>query len=327
MSRYAPISITVYDRVDHLRQTIEALKANPEAADTVLYIFSDSARPGHEEKIEKVRAYVRKINGFADVRTHFQETNSFKRNTHDARTIPLRDFGRMIRMEDDIVVSPHYLAFMNEALDKYADDPRIFSICAYTPDFPNPEPIEVFMTRDFTPWGYAIWADRKLEDIVARRDYYSVLRKEHPNAFREATRLHPLHKQMLRLLEKGRDNPPDLKIMAYHFLADMYSIKPGKSLVMNIGLDGSGMSSTGGKIARFDCQLALAKPELPNQITYKPEIDKALYAERFRNRKLRMLMLNTKLAFYASLPNIVFESLRNAKSQITRKKSLVQLRT
>lgn len=326
MSRYAPVSITVYDRVDHLKQTIDALKANPEAAETVLYVFSDAARPGHEDKIEKVRAYVRSIEGFAEVRAHFQETNSFQRNTHEARTIPLRDFGRMIRMEDDIVASPHYLAFMNAALDKYADDPRVFSICAFTPDFPSPEPEQVFMTRDFTPWGYGIWEDRNLEDCIARSDYYSRLKNEKPKAFREATRLHPLHKQMWRLLEKGRDAPPDLKIMAHHFLADLYSIKPGQSLVLNIGLDGSGMSSNGGKIARFVAKMALTKPDLPDRIEYKPEIDKALYAERFRGRKLSLWRLNMKLWFFATLPAPIFESLRNAKARLTGKQSAAKMR-
>lgn len=324
MSRYAPVSITVYDRVDHLKQTIDALKANPEAAETVLYIFSDAARPRHEDKIEAVRAYVRSIEGFAEVRAHFQETNSYLRNILEAREIPLQEFGRMIRMEDDIVVSPYFLGFMNAALDEYADDPRVFSISGYTPVLAGPESRTAFLSKDFSAWGYATWVDRKITKCLERRDYYSAFRSN-PSARDAARRLHPLMLPTLRLIERGRANPNDYKASAYQFLSGSFSLKPPVSLVRNIGFDGSGMAGGGARTDRFETEYATEAPRLPDSLTYDEATDAVLFGHYFQNN-LRTRLNFRKLQLLSALPDELFLPLRALKNAVSRRPSATALR-
>lgn len=324
MSKYAPISITVYDRVNHLRQTIDALKANPEAADTVLYIFSDAPRTGHEGKIEKVRAYVRNIYGFAEVRAHFQETNSYVRNIREAREVPLRDFGRLIRMEDDIVVSPHFLSFMNTALDRYADDPRVFSISGYVPTLPDRVPQTAFLSRDFSAWGYATWADRQITKCVERRDYYSAFGSN--SAAREAARrLHPLMLPTLRLIERSRANPNDYKASAHQFLSGSFSLKPPVSLVRNIGFDGSGMAGGGARTSRFDTEHATQAPRLPDALIYDEATDALLFRHYFQPTWRNHLNMR-KLQILAAMPDWLFSLLRTLKNTVSRRPSAAMLR-
>lgn len=324
MSRYAPVSITVYDRVDHLKQTIDALKANPEAAETVLYIFSDAARPGHEEKIQKVRDYVRTIDGFAEVRAHFQEKNSYVRNIREAREVPLRDFGRLIRMEDDIVVSPHFLSFMNTALDRYADDPRVFSISGYVPTLPDLDLQTAFFSRDFSAWGYATWSDRQITKCVERRDYYSAFRSN-PSARDAARRLHPLMLPTLRLIERGRANPNDYKASAHQFLSGSFSLKPPVSLVRNIGFDGSGMAGGGARTNRFETEHTTEVPHLPDALTYDEATDAVLFGHYFKNNRRTALNIR-KIQMLAAMPDWLFSLLKRSKRAVSRRPSAADLR-
>ena len=68
------------------------------------------------------------------------------------------EFGRVIVIEDDLLVSPAVLTWFNSALDKYADDSRIWQISAHQFDVPD------FLARDealflhlTTSWGWATW--------------------------------------------------------------------------------------------------------------------------------------------------------------------------
>ena len=67
LNNLAPIGVFTYSRINHLRQTIEALKNNTLARESELYIFSDAAKPGDEDKILAVREYIHTINGFKSV--------------------------------------------------------------------------------------------------------------------------------------------------------------------------------------------------------------------------------------------------------------------
>ncbi|WP_300056770.1 hypothetical protein [Sulfitobacter sp.] len=324
MSQFAPVSITVYDRVDHLKKTIEALKLNPESPDTVLYIFSDAARPGHEDKIEKVRAYIRGIDGFAEVRTHFQDRNSYFRNIEEAREIPLREFGRLIRMEDDIVVSPHFLTYMNDALDRYCDDARVFSISGYAPALPDQASQAAFLSKDFSAWGYATWADRELTSCLNRRDYYTAF-QSNPAAKRAALRLHPTMLATVRLIERGRANPNDYKASAHQFLSGTYSLKPPKSLVRNIGFDGSGMAGSGARSTRFDTEYAVERPHLPDKLAYDETIDMILFNQYFP-KSWRMRLNVWKLDILGRLPDRLYFLLRKTKGKLNGRLSASQQR-
>lgn len=73
---YAPIIVSVYDRLEHLRRCVESLKANKLAIESILYVVSDAAyKEEHVDKIRKVRDYISSINGFKEVRPVFREKN------------------------------------------------------------------------------------------------------------------------------------------------------------------------------------------------------------------------------------------------------------
>jgi len=63
----APIVLFVYNRLDHTKQTIEALQKNEFANKSELFIYSDAAKNEEsKQKVADVREYIKSINGEYD---------------------------------------------------------------------------------------------------------------------------------------------------------------------------------------------------------------------------------------------------------------------
>ena len=127
MTKYAPILLFVYNRPEHLKQTMETLQNNPLAAESELYIYSDAARKDTDEAaVAEVRNYIHKITGFKSITLIEREKNwGLARNIIDGVTTQVNRFGRVIVMEDDLITAPYFLQFMNDALETYKDEPRV----------------------------------------------------------------------------------------------------------------------------------------------------------------------------------------------------------
>jgi len=64
----APVVLFVYNRLHHLQQTLEALKANKLAEDSELIIFSDGPKKDEPSlAVQQVRNYIRGVEGFKKV--------------------------------------------------------------------------------------------------------------------------------------------------------------------------------------------------------------------------------------------------------------------
>src|SRR5262249_39737851 len=120
-------------------------------------------RPGDAEKVAAVRALLRPLDGFGAVRLTEQPRNRGLANSVIAgvsEALALR--GKVIAVEDDLVSSPHFLSYMNEALDAYRADRRVFSVSGYAfpiavpPSYPH----DVYLAHRSSSWGWGTWQDR-----------------------------------------------------------------------------------------------------------------------------------------------------------------------
>jgi len=72
----APIVLFVYNRPWHTQQTVKALQNNDLADGSKLFIFSDAAKNDAEvENVEKVREYIKTIDGFKHITIIEREKN------------------------------------------------------------------------------------------------------------------------------------------------------------------------------------------------------------------------------------------------------------
>lgn len=159
---YAPIVLFVYNRILHTQATVEALKRNKYAEQSVLYIYSDGAKENSEKEVMEVREYIKTISGFREIHLTFREKNmGLAASVIAGVTEVIGRHGKAIIMEDDLVTTPYFLVYMNEGLERYQNCKKVFSISAYS-YFPrgNHKLDETYFVEFFSSWAWATWKDR-----------------------------------------------------------------------------------------------------------------------------------------------------------------------
>lgn len=159
---FAPIILFVYNRPDHTKQTIEALQKNELAKESELFIYSDEAKnEGVRERVDEVRKYIDAVDGFKKVTIIKREKNwGLADSIIDGVTKIVNDYGKIIVLEDDLVTSPYFLKFMNEALEYYKDEERVWHISGWNYPIYSDAIDDVFFWRLMNCWGWATWVDR-----------------------------------------------------------------------------------------------------------------------------------------------------------------------
>jgi len=243
LNNLAPIGLSTYSRLGHLKQTVEALQENELASESKLYIFSDAPKLGDEDKVKAVRAYLKTINGFQEIHIYEREENNRVANNRGGMRMLLEKFGKMIFLEEDVVTSPNFLSFMNKALNFYMYDHRVFAVNGYTLPITIPDDYNldvIAMPRMFA-WGFGIWLDRfeKIEMNITPKMYNGIIRCPQKKTAYIKGGGNIL--AQLKLIADGEIEALDVRIDYSMFVeGEKFVIAPKQSLVRNIGADGSG---------------------------------------------------------------------------------------
>ncbi len=159
--KLAPVALFVYNRADNTRQTLEALARNTLAGDTEVYVFSDGGKDEKSwEKVYEVRRSVKKFSGCFKRFTLVERLENYylERNITEGIAQVFDDHDRIIVLEDDIVTSPYYLQYMNEAFDLYQDEPQVMHVSGFTNLSLDNMPF--YFTPHMSGWGWGTWRDR-----------------------------------------------------------------------------------------------------------------------------------------------------------------------
>jgi hypothetical protein len=236
----APVVVFAYMRPQHLRRTVESLLRNPEAAATHVTVYCDAAkRPEHRAGVEAVRAYVESLSGFASVtRVYRIENLGLARSVIAGVTQALSRDERVIVVEDDLLLSPHFLRYMNDGLERYRDDKRVASIHGYS--YPTESPLpETFFLRGADCWGWATWRRAWEHFEPDGRALISAIRQRGLAREIDYDGNYP-HMRILKHQIAGKNDSWAIRWHASCYLDDMLTLYPGCSLVVNIGHDDSG---------------------------------------------------------------------------------------
>ena len=283
----APIVLFVYNRLWHTQQTIEALQKNVLAKQSELYIYSDGA---NTEKIQKsvneVRQYIDKIDGFKSV-TIIKRIKNFglAESIIDGVTTIVNQYGRIIVLEDDMVVSPYFLEYMNEALDQFVDDNRVISVHGYVYPVDIKLP-EAFFLPGADCWGWATWRRGwALFNSDGQYLLYELVRRHLIQEF-DYNGAYPFL-NMLKDQIKGENDSWAIRWLASAFLANKLTLYPGRSLVNNIGNDSSGTHC--GDSNSMDAKLSETKINLNNIEVEPSRIGREAFEIFFRQSQKRLL--------------------------------------
>ncbi len=238
----APIVVFCYNRPSHLAQTLEALRQNPQAGQSPLIIFSDGARSSAEAGlVAEVRSVIHALTGFYSIKIYESSVNQgLAKSVIGGVSKVLRQYGRLIVLEDDMLCTTDFLDYMNRALDTYESRADIFSVTAYTPpiDFPNSYPHDVFLAPRASSWGWGTWQDRweKADWNVADFEQIKQNRAFQKQLTRGGEDLWP----MLVKQKRGVIDSWAIRWVVTQVQHQAYGVYPVKSKIRNIGTDGTG---------------------------------------------------------------------------------------
>jgi|WetSurMetagenome_2_1015567.scaffolds.fasta_scaffold42177_3 FkbM family methyltransferase len=244
--RLAPIVLFVYNRPRHTYETLRSLMRNDLADRSELIIYADG--PTHDaseetrRRIREVRHFIRSEQWCRAVRICERERNrGLAGSVIEGVTEVVNQFGKVIVLEDDLLLARGFLKFMNGALEAYRDNRRIFSISGYR--YPGVVPKayreSVFLFPRASSWGWATWSDRWNKADWEVRDLERLLSdtEEQKRFHRGGSDL----TEMLVMQAQGRIDSWAIRWCFVHHANHAYGLFPVRSLVQNIGLDGSGI--------------------------------------------------------------------------------------
>jgi hypothetical protein len=233
----APIALFVYNRTEHLKKTIAALKENELASESDLIIFSDGPKNSSDyDKVNVVRKYSHSITGFKSVKIIEREKNIGLANSIIAGvTEAVNQYGKIIVLEDDLVTSPYFLRYMNDGLDIYEKKEEVISIHGYIYPVKGKLP-ETFFIKGADCLGWATWkrgwdlfeedGQKLLDELMQKK-----MTKEFDfNGTYSYT-------QMLIDQIAGKNSSWAIRWYASAFLKDKFTLYPGETLVSHIGYD------------------------------------------------------------------------------------------
>lgn len=246
MKNLAPIVLFVYNRPQHTLQTLEALAGNSLASESILYIYADGPKDGAKsktiEQIEETRRLIRLRQWCKEVHIFEAEKNKgLADSIIEGVTYIVNKHGRIIVLEDDIVTSPGFLSYMNNALNVYRDESRVMHISGYSPTTGQGKLPETYLLRFMSCWGWATWADR-WKSLITDIDYLHDTIYNLPD-FKELLFEGDKNPCLIEQIEanyKGEIKTWAIKWYLSIFLQKGLCLFPRQSLVRNIGFDGTG---------------------------------------------------------------------------------------
>lgn len=237
----SPITVFAYNRPRHLKQTIESLKRNKLAKQSELFIFSDGPKnEGDKKKVEEIRRYIRTINGFKNVTIRERKKNlGLANSVIKGVTEIVNQYGKIIVLEDDLVVSKGFLKFMNQSLTIYKTNRKVGMVSGYV--FPlGTYPKKPFFLRGGNCWGWGTW---KRAWNLFENNPHTILSYIMKNNLSDEFDFHGYagYIDALKELKKGTLKTWAILWYGTQFINNLFGYHPNYSLVQNIGFDGTGI--------------------------------------------------------------------------------------
>jgi len=241
-----PVLLITFNRPEHTKRTLDALLIQ---APKELYIFQDGARKNNHDDVlncNKVREVIENAVKEKNIIVHrcYSDRN---RGCRDAVIFAissvLKNHEAVIVVEDDIITSPAFLSYMNNALEFYKERKTVFSISGHSPApskfaVPDDYSYDVYASPRLFNWGWGTWRNR-WEQVDWSLSYYDELLR-HTAEIEAFNRSGDDMFPMLRDEKEGLSSAWDIQFAFAHFKDHAVSIVPCISYTYNIGEDGSG---------------------------------------------------------------------------------------
>lgn len=154
-----PLALFTYNRPSHTELALKAISRCDRIDECDVHIFCDG--PKDESQKKNVEALCIVVKKWAKILN--AEVVESKENLGLARSIVrgvttlCKKYGRVIVLEDDFVVSPDFVDYMLQALDRYQEDTNVYQVSGYMFDVEHPSKPDAFFMPQATTRGWATW--------------------------------------------------------------------------------------------------------------------------------------------------------------------------
>lgn len=285
----APICLFLYNRPKHTEITLNNLALAKDAINSDLYIFCDGpkkeATPQELENILAVRQLAEKCKGFNSITITTAEHNQGLGNSIiNGVNHVINKFGKCIVLEDDHLVHPDFIQYMNHYLNEYESEKKVMHISAFSRNsylqFVMPR---VFVSRYMDCWGWGTWTDRwsMLDLNLDNVDQY-LSNEDNLNRFNFSKLDYHTY------FDQNRVKFKTWAIFWYYTIAknNGLCLMPKYSFIKNIGNDGSGTNEVvkASELAsNFNNNFKPFRPKLKETLLSEFYIQDA-YAKRSKKR-------------------------------------------
>jgi len=273
-----PVALFAYNRPAHTAAALEALARCERLTECRVHVFCDGSKgPGDAAAVAATRKVVRDRAEVLNAAVVEREANlgcaaSIVTGVSDLCTA----HGRVIVVEDDLVVAPDFVDYMLRALERYEGVEEVFQVSGFMYPVAHPEAPDAFFLPLTTAWGWATWArawkafDRHPAGAAeALRDPETRRRFDLGGAYPYAA--------MLEARLADRNDAWDILWWWAVFRANGLVLHPRRSLVWVGGMDGTGTHfGTGDPLGQppvegFREPALSGAPRFPERVAADPE--------------------------------------------------------
>lgn len=288
---FAPITIFAYNRPELLKQTVDALKQNLIADQSDLFIYADGSKNSDDlDAVKKVRAYIKTISGFKSVTIFEREKNyGLSVSIIDGVTNIVNKFGKIVVLEDDLITSPYFLKFINDALNMYENDEQVISVQGYV----YPSQIELpdyFFIKGADCQGWATW--KRGWDLFEKDGSKLLKGLKNKRLYKEFNfdNTYPYVK-MLKNQIKGKVGSWAIRWYASAFLNNRFTLYPGKTMIYNIGFDSNGTNTNNKEYADiFNSEINTIYPNLKKILIAENDNSREAFKTFFKSFSPKLLI-------------------------------------
>jgi hypothetical protein len=239
----APIVLFVFNRPSHTLRLLTSLRECRLSNQSRLFVYADGPKLHSTEseirKIEEVRKIIRSEKWCKDIHLVERSSNLGLADSIVAGVSELiNSYGKVIVLEDDLVLSHGFLEYMNAALDVFEKEEKVMHISGYMFPVKNKLP-ELFFLNLTSCWGWGTWKrawahyNPSAEDLLKKLNASGRLDQF---TFNNTA---PFYNHLLANTN-GQLKTWAIKWLTTIFLENGFCLHPFPSLVRNDGNDGTG---------------------------------------------------------------------------------------
>ncbi|MCB4755542.1 MAG: glycosyltransferase [Elusimicrobia bacterium] len=234
------IVLITYNRPHHTAQVLDSMRTEG-VTNFVIYMDAPLNKKDHALQKELVKIY--ESIDWAKIKLIRRGKNTgLATSITECVSEQLKHHDSVILLEDDCCPLPGFFKFMNESLTKYRTHHKVRSVCGYQYPFVDHKSKDIhgIPLYRFNPWGWATWKDRwadytndarKLALEINARGLFDRLSQDLKKFCSEDYFLN------------GNADIWSISWSLVHYLTNSFAIFPSRTLIKNIGFDGTGVHS------------------------------------------------------------------------------------